>query len=311
MPCALIAIGGNALLKDPFDGSLSGQYQTIAKTAKKIVNLIKHGIDVIITHGNGPQVGYALYRSNLAQDKVPVLPFDYAVADTQGVIGYMFVNALDNELQKYNLKHKAMCLMTRVLVDKDDSAFLHQDKPVGPYLEDELIAKYKEQYNWNFIQDTHGLRRAVASPSPLEVIEEPTIRKLHKEGFIVICCGGGGVPVIKDENGDYSGVGAVVDKDRTSSLLARQLSCDYLVIPTSVPKVCINFGKENQETLDEINISQAKEYIEQGQFAKGSMLPKIEAILDYITEVDGKGIICSIDDFDNAILHGSGTTFKR
>lgn len=311
MPCALIAIGGNALLKDPFNGALALQYQTIAQSAVKIVNLIKHGINVIVTHGNGPQVGYALYRSNLACDKVPSLPFDCAVADTQGVIGYMFVNALDNELHKQGLKHKAICLTTRVLVDKNDSAFLQADKAVGPYLDESLAIKYKEQYQWNLVQDTHGLRRAVASPKPLSIVEEDTIEHLSKEGFIVVCCGGGGVPVIKTATNEYEGVAAVVDKDRSSSLLAQKLACDYFVIPTAVPKVCINFGKPNEQRLDELDYTQANEYIKQGQFAKGSMLPKIEAILSYLKVVSGKGIICSIDDFDNAILHGSGTIFMR
>lgn len=311
MPTALIAIGGNALLSNPYDGSLDGQYQTIMATATKIVNLIKAGINVIITHGNGPQVGFALYRSQIAQDKVPVLPFHYAVADTQGVIGYMFLNALDNELHRAGLDKKVVSLVTRTLVDKKDPAFLHEDKPIGPYLDEKLLSFYKSKFNWSFIQDTHGMRRAVASPQPLEILEVPSIKKLNEDGFLVVCTGGGGVPVVKDEHDNYQGIGAVIDKDRSSALLASILKVDYFVIPTSVNKVCLNFGKANEKSLDKVHKDEALAYLKDGHFAKGSMGPKIEAIVSYLDKVDGVGIISSITSFDEAILHQTGSIFVR
>lgn len=311
MPSALIAIGGNALIKSPVDGSLQGQYQIIEQTAIRVVNLIEKGIDVIITHGNGPQVGYALYRSQIAQDKVPVLPFEYAIADTQGVIGYMFANALDNELKRRSLNKKVLSMVTRTLVDKSDPAFLSPDKPIGSYVDEKTRDFYQKNYNWSFIEDTQGLRRVVPSPSPKRILEQDTIKELNKLGFLLVCTGGGGVPVVENDKGSYEAIAAVIDKDRSSCILAKELNVDYFVIPTAVNKVCINFGKDNEQALDCITLAEAKFYQDQGQFAKGSMGPKVEAMMDYLSAVNKVGIICSIDDFDNAILHGSGTYFKR
>ena len=303
MTTTVIAIGGNALIKSTEDLSIEGQYETIINTAKRVAKIIASGTNVVITHGNGPQVGIALYRSQLSIEKIPAMPFHYAVADTQGVIGYMFANALENELKTNKIDKKVVSLISRTLVDIKDPAFNNPDKPIGAFF-DKKDAKYLSQkYGWVIKEEGQkGFRRVVASPKPIKIIELDTIKQLISTGHIVITCGGGGIPVFYKDKDHLQGIGAVIDKDRVSALLANALNADTLIIPTSVDKVYTNFGSPHEKQVSVISKSEAIKFISDGQFAEGSMLPKIEAMISFISTPKRTGIICGIKSFDKAFF---------
>ncbi len=308
---ALIAIGGNSLIKDENHKTVKDQYNAICETAVHIADIIEEGYDVIITHGNGPQVGFILRRSELAHEisGMHIVPLVSCVADTQGAIGYQLQQALNNEFKIRGVSRQAVTVVTQVEVDRNDPAFSNPTKPIGSFFSEERIEDIKIKHpHWHIVYDSgRGYRRVVASPEPKKIIELEVIKTLVKEGFCVIGVGGGGIPVFQNESGDYEGVDAVIDKDSASCLLASRLKADLLIISTSVEKVFINFGKADQKPLDRINDEQARKYMDEGHFAQGSMLPKIKAVLYFLEHGGKEAIITAHGSLVRAIKGESGT----
>ena len=287
---AVVALGGNALLKGNQDGSITQQEKNTYETCKNLLNLINKDFDIVLTHGNGPQVGNILLRNEAGynQYKIPKMPLDICVADSQGGIGYMIERQMKNLLNENNIDKNVLTIITQVLVDINDPAFQKPTKPIGAfYLKEEadLLAKVN---NWAFKEDSRkrGWRRVVASPKPLEVLNKKIIKELAVNGNIVIAAGGGGVPVYRNIGRLY-GVDAVIDKDLASALLAKEIDADSFYILTDVPKVYLNFGKPNQKAIDKITVNEIKKYFDDGEFASGSMKPKILAAMNFI-ESGGK-----------------------
>ena len=309
---ALLAIGGNSLIKDKSHQTVDDQYDCIKETAQHIVKLIEQDIQVIVTHGNGPQVGFILLRSEISKDQLHDVPLPSAGADTQGAIGYQIQQAVGNILKTKGINKGVATVVTQVLVDKDDEAFHAPTKPIGPFLSKEEAENKKQQYDWDIVEDAgRGYRRVVASPIPIKIIEQDAIDCLIKNDFIVIAVGGGGIPVIEDENGNLSGVPAVIDKDRASSLLAKNLNADYLIISTAVKQVCLNFGTENEKAISSMTLAEAKRYCTEGHFMKGSMLPKIESAIEFL-EGGGKEVIITTPEFiADAVAGKAGTKIVK
>ena len=279
----LIAIGGNALVNDPHTPVIE-QLRKAGETSLHVASVVKDGHDVIITHGNGPQVGFSLLRSELARERVHEVPLQGCVAETQGTIGYHIAQTLDNELHAADVKREVAALMTRVVVDPDDPAFARPSKPIGPFLEQQDAERHAVQDGWTVQENTgRGYRRVVASPHPLEIRELGVIKSLVDDGVIVVSVGGGGIPVVRKENGRLRGVPAVIDKDLSSCLLAKELDVDLFVLTTGVDKVCVDFGQANERALDRLTVSEARQHLEDGQFPAGSMRPKIEAAIDFLS----------------------------
>ena len=305
----VIALGGNALGKD-----VEEQQEAVAKTAKVIVDLAQQGLDIIVTHGNGPQVGMiqnAMDNLVVMHENYKQVPLPTSVAMSQGYIGIDLQNAIKYELYSRNIEGKVSTILSQVEVDKNDPAFENPTKPIGRFLTKEE-AEENEANGVRCMEDAgRGYRVVVASPMPQRIRELETIKTLVNAGHIVITCGGGGIPVIS-ENGKLVGVNAVIDKDNASSLLAAQLGADYLVILTAVEKVAINFGKENQEWLSDLTVEQAKEYIAEEQFAKGSMLPKIEAAIRFAESGEGRRtLITLLDKAAEGIAGKTGTVIHQ
>ena len=305
----VIALGGNALGKD-----VEEQKEAVAKTAKVIVDLAQQGLDIIVTHGNGPQVGMiqnAMDNLVVMHENYKQVPLPTSVAMSQGYIGIDLQNAIKYELYSRNIDGKVSTILSQVEVDKNDPSFENPTKPIGRFLTKEE-AEENEANGVRCMEDAgRGYRVVVASPMPQRIRELETIKTLVNAGHIVITCGGGGIPVIS-ENGKLVGVNAVIDKDNASSLLAAQLGADYLVILTAVEKVAINFGKENQEWLSDLTVEQAKEYIAEEQFAKGSMLPKIEAAIRFAESGEGRRtLITLLDKAAEGIAGKTGTVIHQ
>jgi len=307
-PLVVMAIGGNSLITDSRHMSVVDQLKAAGETSHHIAALVKEGYRVLITHGNGPQVGFILMRSEAAKDILHQVPLESCVADTQGAIGYQVGQTLQNELRRQGLHKDAVALVTQVVVSPDDPAFKNPSKPIGPFLSEEDAEHHRKNDGWTVKEDAgRGWRRVVPSPKPLEVVEERVIARLLDEDVIVIAVGGGGVPVIRKENGDLQGIAAVIDKDAASSLLACRLKADLFVISTGVDKVAINFGKPNEEWLDRITAADAKRFMAEGHFAPGSMKPKIEAALQFL-ESGGKQVIITQPHLLEDAMHGETGT---
>lgn len=303
----VIAIGGNAIISEGQKGTVEEQYTNIGKMCPYIADLIEEGYRVILTHGNGPQVGNLLLQGEAAKDRIPVLPIDVCVAETQGQLGYMIKQSLENLLRKRGIEKDVVSVLSQVLVDKDDPAFKEPTKPIGPFYSKEEADEISKAKNYSMVEDSgRGYRRVVPSPRPLDIVEQSVVKTLTDNGTIVITVGGGGIPVIED-NGGLKGVEAVIDKDYASSLLANQIEADFLVILTGVPQVAINFGKPNQEFLSKMSLDEAKKHFEEGQFPKGSMGPKIEAGIEYLDRGGKKVIITSLELLKDAIEGKAGT----
>lgn len=313
MPLAVVAVGGNALIKDKNHQSIPDQYMAAVETMKHITNMIEKGWSVVITHGNGPQVGFILLRAELAKEVgLHDVPLDSCGADTQGAIGYIFQQILENEFIRRKIKKEAVTVVTRVMVDKDDPAFKSPTKPIGPFMNKDEAEKRKSEEGWDIVEDAgRGYRRVVSSPEPKEIIEENAIEALIKSGFVVIAVGGGGIPVYKRSDGLFAGIEAVIDKDYASALLAENLRADLFMISTAVEKVCLNFGKEEEVQLEMINLEEAEKYIEEGHFAAGSMLPKIKAAVKYLKAGGKKVIITSPDKIEDAVDGKTGTAIVQ
>jgi len=304
----VIALGGNSFIRDNNKISADDQLEVIKNSCKSIVKLVKRGYDVVISHGNGPQVGFNLLRSEAARKQVPPLPLDVAVAETQGSIGYMIQQALKSEYARHGINKDVVTVVTQVMVDANDPAFRKPEKPIGPFYSKEQAEKLIREKGWNMMQDAgRGYRRVVASPRPIKIVEYQAIRTLVDKGFTVISCGGGGIPVVSDSENGLVGAEAVIDKDRAASLLACLLQADLLIIPTGVSKVSLNYRKPNQIDLDYISVDEAKEYLEQGHFAAGSMEPKIEAAISFLESGGSEVIITLPEMIEDAVLGNAGT----
>jgi len=306
---AVIAIGGNSLIKDKTQPGVEHQWDAVVETARHVADMMEQGWRVVITHGNGPQVGFILRRNELAaqSEGMHVTPMDVIGADTQGSIGYMLQQALDNQLRKRGSRRGVVTVVTQTLVDREDTAFQNPNKPIGAFMEQDEAQRFIDQ-GWDVVEDAgRGYRRVVASPQPMEIIELDAISQLVSHDFVVICAGGGGIPVVRNQHGNLRGVNAVIDKDRGTALLANGLKADLFIISTAVEKVSLNFGKPDQKDLDSMTLAEAKRYMEEGQFAPGSMFPKIEAIVKYIENGGPKALVTNPDNITRALAGETGT----
>lgn len=306
---AVVAIGGNSLIKDKMHQSVRAQYIAAHETCEHIVSMIQAGWDVVIAHGNGPQVGFILRRSELAAGELHELPLDVCGADSQGAIGYALQQNLHNEFRRLGVNKHAVTVVTQVEVAADDPAFQNPSKPIGSFMDAPQAQQRKENDGWDLMEDAgRGWRRVVASPKPVRIVEEAVIDNAIQAGFVVIAVGGGGIPVVADADGNLQGVAAVIDKDLASSLLANQIDAELLIISTAVEKVALNFGKPNEQWLDHITLAEAKAYLAEGiHFAAGSMEPKIEAVVDYLERGGGEAIITNPENIERALAGETGT----
>lgn len=306
----VVALGGNALQAAGKPATAEAQLEVVAETVKYIADMIEAGYEVVVAHGNGPQVGRIVLQNEAAKEVSPAMPFDVCGAMSQGMIGYHLQQKLGEELRRRGLNRPVVTLVTQVIVDEKDEAFKNPTKPIGPFYSKEEAELLTKEKGYTIVEDAgRGYRRVVASPLPTSIVELESIKALIDAEHIVITVGGGGVPVIKNEKGMLEGVAAVIDKDFASEKLAEDLDADILLVLTAVERVAIHFGKENQRDLEEISVEEAKRYIEEGHFAPGSMLPKVEAALKFAQSKPGrKAIIASLDKAKLAIEGESGTT---
>ena len=309
----VLALGGNSLIKKDERGTIEEQKQNAEEMTKDIFGLITRGYNLVITHGNGPQVGSTLIRNERAASEVPPMPLDVCVADTEGSMGYILQQALLNELRRHNMRNVyVVTMITQVLVDGDDPAFSNPTKPVGPFLAKEQAQKRVKEDNWQIIEDAgRGYRRVVPSPKPVKIIQRYMIRDLCRQGNIVIALGGGGIPVRKNKDNDYEGIEAVIDKDLASAELAKVIHAELFIILTGVPCVYLDYNKVNQKVLEHLTLEQAKRYLQEGQFPPGSMGPKIEAAIEYLQAEDGSVIITDTPYLNDALEGKAGTTITR
>jgi carbamate kinase len=305
---AVVAVGGNSLILDPKHEDVASQWDAVRETCKHLADMIERGWNLVVTHGNGPQVGFILRRNELAEPEVHPTPLDVIGADTQGSIGYMLSQALDNEFRRRGINRSVAAVVTQVLVDRNDPGFKNPTKGIGGFTSEENARKFEKE-GWRVIEDAgRGWRRVIASPVPLRIVELDAVRTLIDSGFVVITVGGGGIPVVEDEDGNISGTYAVIDKDRASSLLAQQLKADLFLISTGVPQVAVNFNKPDQKWLDHITLAEARTYQAQKQFPSGSMGPKIEAVIAYLeAHPAGKALITDPPNIARALDGQTGT----
>ncbi len=307
---AFIAIGGNSLVKSKEQQTVEDQHQAIRETVQHVIDLISQGYQVLISHGNGPQVGFIMRRSEVARQAtgLHLVPLVNVVADTQGSIGYQIQQAVNNELAVQDIAGQCVTIVTQVVVDREDPAFESPAKPVGEFFQEDQLEDIQRDYpDWVLVEDAgRGYRRVVPSPAPCEIVERPVIESLLEAGYHVIAAGGGGIPVVRNGK-NLEGVDAVIDKDLASSLLAGQLNADLLIISTAVKQVALNFGKPDEQLIATMTVSEAEAYIEQNHFAPGSMLPKMQAALKFL-KAGGKEVIITSPEFiKEAVLHGAGT----
>jgi carbamate kinase len=306
----LIAIGGNSLIRDGQRGTIAEQFENSRTTARQIGALVSAGWQVVVTHGNGPQVGFILLRSELVGDDptIPRLSLDMAVADSQGGLGYIVGNSLVSELGRIGHRDRVACLLTQTVVDADDPAFARPAKPIGAFFSAEEAQLHRTRDRWIMVEDAgRGYRRVVPSPRPRRIVEAPVIRALLDAGFVVIAAGGGGIPVVESPPGVYRGVEAVIDKDLTSALLAATLRVPVLLLSTGVEKVAIRFRKPDQQDLERITVKEAREHLAAGEFPPGSMGPKIEAAIAFLERQGREVVITSPDHIADAVAGRTGT----
>lgn len=309
MPRAVIAIGGNSLIKDKEHQSVEDQYIAAGETDQHIADLIASGWDVAISHGNGPQVGFIMRRSELARHELHEVPMDVAGADTQGAIGYALQQNLVNDFRAMGIDKPVAAIVTQVEVSADDPAMVNPSKPIGTFLEEAEAKKRQEDEGWVVAEDAgRGWRRMVASPQPKRIVEIDVIRQLMDAGVIVICVGGGGIPVVADEKGDLHGVAAVIDKDLASALLASEIDADLLIISTAVEKVALRFGTPEQEWVDRFTLAEVKQYLDDGgHFAEGSMAPKMRAVVQFLEAGGKEALITNPENIMRAMTGETGT----
>lgn len=308
---AVIAIGGNSLIKDESHKTVEDQYLAAKETSIHIADMLEAGWDVAIGHGNGPQVGFILRRSEIAAkvEGMHEVPLEVCGADSQGAIGYALQQTLQNELNRRKIKKSVATVVTQVAVDANDKAFKEPSKPIGSFMDEAEAKRRQTELGWSVKEDAgRGWRRVVASPLPKEVVEIEAVEALIKAGTVVITVGGGGIPVIRKADGELQGVAAVIDKDFASSLLARLIKADLFLISTAVEKVAINFGKPNQQWLDKMTLEEAKAYLAEGtHFAKGSMAPKIQAVIWFLENGGKQALITNPENIGRALKGETGT----
>jgi carbamate kinase len=305
---AVVAVGGNSLIKDETHKTVPDQFQAAVETMHHIVDMIQQGWEVVVTHGNGPQVGFILRRSELARHELHEVPLDFCGADSQGAIGYMFEMALHNEFLRRSMDKNSVAVVTQTVVDRNDNAFQNPSKPIGSFMSEAMAKERSTKEGWTVVEDAgRGWRRVVASPIPQRIVEADAIRSLINTGFVVIAVGGGGIPVIEDEHGNLLGVEAVIDKDFGSSLLATMIKADLFIISTAVERVAINYNKPDQQWIDRMTLAEAKVYMAQGHFAKGSMLPKIQAIIRFLEQGGKQALITNPENISRSLAGETGT----
>jgi len=312
IPLVLIALGGNVLTRKHETGKIEEQRENADQICSVLIPLIEQGNHIVITHGNGPQVGSILIQNEQAENIVPAMPLDVLVAQSEGNMGYLFQQSLLNHLRKKNIKRYVVTMITQVLVDSKDNRFSHPRKPIGPFYSEKKAKELTKKKKWEMIEDAgRGYRRVVPSPKPIKVIQRHMIKDLAEKGNIVIALGGGGIPIIKNNKDEYVGIEAVIDKDLASANLAKEIKADMMVILTNVDKVAINFNKPNQKDLDMVTVKDAKKYLAEGHFLEGSMKPKIESAIEFLENRDGKVIITSPEKLHLALKNKSGTRIIR
>lgn len=306
---AVVAVGGNSLIADAMRQSMPDQYEAVVKSIECVADMVEAGWSVAIVHGNGPQVGYALRRNELSMHEVPPMPMDYADADTQGVIGYMFQRAIGNEFARRGLQRSAVTVVTQVEVDAEDPAMERPTKPIGAFMSEREAAEVAERDGWNVREDAgRGWRRLVASPRPLRIVELAPIRALIDGGFVVVCCGGGGIPVVSDGDGGLLGVRAVIDKDLTAAMLACELGAELLAISTGVERVSTGYGTPQERWLDTVTAAELRALHVSGEFPEGSMGPKVDAVLHFLDGCGQRAVITDPDHLVLALEGRAGTT---
>lgn len=305
---AVVAIGGNSLIKDEKNMTVPDQIMMAKETCQHIAKMVQSGWQVVIVHGNGPQVGFILRRSELSAHELHEVPLDFCGADTQGAMGYMLQQSLHNALHHLGIEQEVVTVITQVEVSADDPAFAQPTKPIGSFL-DEAAARRVATEGWQIMEDANrGWRRVVASPRPRRIIEENVIRQLIGAGYIVIAAGGGGIPVVTNGDQDLHGIKAVIDKDYAASLLAINIQSDAFILSTAVEKVALNFGKPDQRWLDKLSLAEAKQYLDEGiHFAKGSMAPKIQAVIHYLEHGGTHAVITNPENLSRALAGETGT----
>ena len=307
---AVVAIGGNSLIKDKQHQTVLDQYIAAHETCRHIVAMIQEGWNVAISHGNGPQVGFILRRSELAAHEMHEVPLDVCGADSQGAIGYALQQNLCNEFRRLGVDREAATVICQTEVAADDPAFKNPTKPIGGFMDEEQAERRRKE-GWDIVNDANrGYRRVVASPQPLRIVELPAIRALIAAGIVVITVGGGGIPVVADADGNLKGVAAVIDKDLASALLANNLGADLLIISTAVEKVALNFGKPDEKLVDHLTLAEAKQHLAEGvHFAAGSMAPKIQAVVNYLSNGGTSAIVTNPENVARALHGETGTLF--
>lgn len=307
----VIAFGGNAILQKGQEGTVYEQFANTRTAIDHVMGLIREGHEVVITHGNGPQVGNMMMRVDKSRGFAYDLPLGVCVADTQGEMGYMIAQSLQNRLIREKIDRSVAAVVTQVVVDRDDPSVIHPSKPVGRFYTEAEASEMQKQGK-HMVEDAgRGWRHVVPSPIPRRVVESPTIRQLIDLGVIVIACGGGGMPVYIEDDGTFEGIDGVVDKDRASSVLAREIEADELIVLTEVDKVALNYNKPDQVDLDTLTVAQARAYLAEGHFHKGSMGPKVEAVCDFLEGGGKRAIIASLDKAYEALHGRAGTHFTR
>jgi len=308
----VVALGGNAITRETEEGNIYQQFANTRKSLVSIVELISENANVIITHGNGPQVGNALIRVEETRHSIPPIPLGVLVADTEGGMGYMIEQSLQNMLYRKGIKKSAITILTQVVVDRNDPSINEPTKFVGPFYKEDEIEKIKKERGWIVIKDAdRGWRRVVPSPQPLEIVEKKTIKNLVEQGIVIIACGGGGIPVYIEDDGTYEGIDGVIDKDKASAVLALNIGAPKLYILTAVDKVALNFGTDSQRDIDTMSAAEAKKYLDEGHFPPGSMGPKIEAAVQFLENGGKEVLITSIDKLTEARSGKTGTRIYR
>lgn len=307
---ALVAMGGHAFLQEGEEGTVEQQFRNAERIAELVLTLSERGHDLVITHGNGPQVGSLMRQQELARDEVAAMPLDVLVAMTEGSLGYVLQQGLLNQLRLREMERWVVTMVTQVLVDREDPAFQSPNKPVGPVLSEETAERMRERLGWNVQDDPgRGWRRYVPSPRPGKVLQHRMIREVAREGHIVVAGGGGGIPIRRDPDGRYIGVEAVVDKDLTSSVLATDIGADLLIILTAVPQVYVHFGTPDQRALGAVTLEEIEALQAEGHFPRGSMGPKVEAVIRYLKNGGKRALITDPESLPRAIEGRAGTHF--
>ncbi len=308
MPVAVVAIGGNSLIKDEAHPSVAGEIAALQETCAHIGGMLASGWDVVLTHGNGPQVGFNLLRSELAARAAPTLPLDMLGAQTQGSIGYLLQQVLGNELRRRTIRKRVATVVTQTVVDPHDPAFHRPTKPIGRFYQKDEAGRLQAERGWQMVEDAgRGWRRVVPSPLPVEIVERLVIKGLVHQAIVVIACGGGGIPVVREPDGRLTGVEAVIDKDLASSLLAQAIGADLLLISTAVERVAVHYGRPEQRDLTAITVDEAKEYLSAGHFPAGSMGPKVRAAIEYVEAGGPEALITSPGAIERALAGQTGT----